>query len=162
MLNFTVDQRAEIAISKERGRIGELVHDATGKLRDLIYQEKSELSKQIEAKVVEIKDEIASEKSKLKEEMNSEHSKLKTELESIKKELNEKVAKLGKDLEDIQWTSEVVDQSIDELRKQVKQVDVNKEETEFVFEIKEAKAFLNADSLSETKLSEFFQCRGML
>ena len=140
--------------------MGQMVRDATGKLRDLIYQERDVLSKQIGAKTVEIQNEIADENSKLKEQIDSEHSKLKTELESFKKELNKKVSTLEQDLEAIQKSGDL-DQSIDELRQKLKQVDVNKAEAEFLFEIKGADEFLHADSLSATKLSEFFQCRGM-
>lgn len=163
-LNITVDQRAEIAVSRELGRIHEAVYDEVEKLRTLIYQEKDDLKKQIEDKATEVQGEFAEENSKLKDEMNSEHSKLKTQLENLRTELGDEISTLKKDLEAVKKASDSKEESIEQLKRELKQIDVNKDEAMFVFEVDDFKYLLNSDgdTQSNKRVSEFFQCRGML
>ena len=138
------------------------MYNETANLRELIYQEKAGLSKQIEEEAGKVRSDIAGEQLKLTEDMQSEYSKLKTELESTQKQLSEELAVLKKNLEAIQNARDSKDDKIEELKEKLKQIDVNKNEAKFVFEINDVKEFLKDDKSPSRRISDFFQCRGRL
>lgn len=98
-----------------------------------LSQEKEDLRGELEEKAAEVRREFA-----------SENSKLKRQLESTQKELD--VSELKTQLEAIKNASDSTKESVEELRRELKQIDVNKAEAEFVFKISDTKAFFNLDA----------------
>lgn len=86
-LNLTVDQRAEMVVSRELVTVKETVNEESKKLMSLINQEKNGLNKRIEDKATELQDKFGEENSKLQDEMRSENSKLNSHLENMGTEL---------------------------------------------------------------------------
>ena len=160
-LNLTVDERTPQIIEELRHHLNKTRDKELDWMQEVVRAYRKESNDAIKNTLSGFGDRFENEKSEVSREFNEQIS-------QIQQLIDQEGAKLVQEIEDLQngikKAKEEFDSNDEELKslqRSIRNADVNKDEVTFVFEVDNIAEFLK-DETNERRLSEYFQCRGIL